>query len=570
MSPPLETSAITSTMGLSCRALRSLLLHFHQSRSEAELEAVLAGLKLGPGIDLAFLENETNWVGFHVGQGIIDALTEAAHDPLFPRRAGLKVIDREVLGVFYGPLKAFGNPRLCYKQVLANSAIYNRVGAFEVEQLTRSSLRMRYRSQIREPNRHFCEYRMGQFAAFPQLWGLPPARIVERQCQVQGADCCSYELHWFNRGLHLPHLAGGAFAGITAALVAAISRIPSNPRVWTVACIAVGTLLGALWEYRGRLRQRDRRIIAQSEDFFRSVTSLNQRFEEIQELNRTLEDKVLERTRELETTGEQLKRALERQIELDQIKTDLITNINHDLRSPLTVITGVLTSMYVDRLSMTAGQQQLAEMGIRSATRLESMINDMLDLSRLDAGDGAASLQLSRVDLRKVIEDLVEMSQPAAQRLGLTLDSKLPEGAAWVEVDVGKIERVFTNLIVNACKYSRSGTDVTVVLSEAPGWVTVRVVDHGLGIAPDDRERIFHRFTRGSSETHRRIKGTGIGLAVVKEFVELHGGQIEVESEVDRGSTFTVQLPRAARATSGGLPRKGELSRRTGHRAARG
>lgn len=569
MSPSLEISAIQSSMGLSCRGLRSLFLHFRESRGEAELQAVLAELQLPKGIDLTYLENEANWVGFDLGQRLVDALTEAADDPLFPRRAGLRVIEREVLGIFYGPLKAFGSPRLCYRQLLANSAVFNRTGTFELESITRSSLRMRYRARIPEPNRRFCEYRMGQFSAFPKLWGLPPARVVERQCQVQGADCCAYELQWLNRGWYLPRLAGGLAGGLAAAAVAAAARLPSGPTVWTVASIAVGALLGAVWEYRARVRQRDRLIINQSEDFFRSITSLNQGFEKIQELNRTLEDKVLERTRELETTGQRLKQALERQIELDQVKTDLITNINHDLRSPLTVITGVLTSMYVDRLTMTAGQQQLTEMGIRSANRLESMINDMLDLSRIDAGTGTASLQLSRVDLREVVEELIEMSQPSAQRLGLTLDSEIPESATWVEVDVGKIERVLTNLIVNACKYSRSGNEVTVVLSEVPGWVTVRVVDHGIGIAPDDRDRIFQRFTRGSSEAHRRIKGTGIGLAVVKEFVDLHGGRVEVESEVDRGSTFTISLPQAA-APSEGLTRAGDPPPRSAPRAPRG
>ena len=538
-------------MGLSCRGLRALLLHFRHTRSEAELKTVVAGLVLPAGVDLAYLEDEANWVGFDVGQQIIDALTAAANDPLVPRRAGLTVIDREVLGVFYGPLKALGSPHRCYQQVLANGGVYNRTGNFELASLNRSSLQMNYRSLLPESNRHFCEYRMGQFSAFPQLWGLPPARVVERQCQVQGADCCSYEIYWFNRNWSLPRFVGGAFGGLLSALIAAISHFPSSRLVWSIACIAVGGLLGAIWEYRDRVRQRDRLIVDQSEDFFRSVTTLNQRFEQIQELNRTLEDKVHERTRELEATGQKLQQALERQIELDQIKTDLITNINHDLRSPLTVITGVLTSMYVDRLSMTAGQQQLTEMGIRSATRLESMINDMLDLSRIDAGAGATHLHLTRVDLREVVEDLVEVSQPNAQRLGLTLDSEIPDGATWVEIDVGKIERVLTNLIVNACKYSRSGNDVTVVLSEVPGWVKVQVVDHGIGIAPDDREKIFQRFTRGSSEAHRRIKGTGIGLAVVKEFVELHGGHVEVESEVDRGSTFTISLPQATPASEG-------------------
>ncbi len=521
---------------LSCRPLRVLLTAFRQSQGEEALRSALSHLQLPPGVDLTYLEDENHWVSFALGQQLIDALTEASGDPSFPRRAGLQMATREGLGVGYHFLKAFGTPRLCYRRVLEISSVYNRVGSFSLKRLGRTRIAFSYRSSQPEPNRRFCEFRMGQFESFPTIWGLPPARARELHCQARGHESCSYEFEWVNRRFPIASLLGCAVGAVLALLF-----LPGTGVSWPgwalgLAGGGVGLMLGALAGGIFLVRQRDLLLREQNRDLLRSVQSL-------QRLNDTLEAKVGERTRELKVAGEKLEEALRRQVALDQAKTHFFTNINHDLRSPLTVVMGGISSILSDpSIAQGTRHRHFLELALRSAARLEAMINDMLELSRIDAGMGR--LESSRVDLRELCRGLVQVTEPYARGLKLELRLDAGEHPLFVDGDADKLERVVMNLLFNACKFSRPGTAVTVGVREDGEAALISVTDEGTGIPPEDCERIFDRFYRAPSGESRRVKGTGLGLAVVKEFVELHRGRVWVKSEVGKGSTFFVQLPR--------------------------
>jgi signal transduction histidine kinase len=539
---------------LACRPLKSLLVHFRHTYGQERLREVLAAAHLPPQVDGEFLESENNWVSFEVGQRVMDTLAEASGDPQFPRKAGLVTMQREVLGVAYGLLRAFGTPKMCYRRTLENSALYNRVGTYGVERLGRRRVTFTYRSRVKEPNRRFCEYRTAQFESFPTLWGLPPARAREVTCQVAGAACCSYEFEWINRSIFPFTLVGAAAVGLTGLALNHLGLVASTPGVLAAITCIMGGLLGALVNARMQIHWRDGMIREQGEDVLRSVSDLWRRFEEIQRLNQSLEEKVRERTQELENTTRQLEVALERQLELDQLKTKFFTNVNHDLRSPLTVIVGTIGTLLRDP-QVAANPERLSKllhMTQRSASRLESMIDDLLELSSIDAGVG--KLQLAPVDLRGLIEELVQTHRAYASSLGIELVDQLPDSPLPLNVDAKKIERVVTNLVNNALKFSSPGTRVAVGLEESSLGARITVADEGPGILPEDHSRIFERFNRGSGAQRHSASGTGLGLAVVKEFTELHRGRVSVESTPGEGATFIVDLPRGLRADDGDAP----------------
>lgn len=555
MSATAQTTAdLTMPAEIACRPLRSLLAYFRQTHGSEPLEEALAAAELPAQVDVAFLEHEDNWVSFDVGQRLLDVLTEASGDPQFPRKAGHMIMTREVLGVAYGPLKAFGTPKLCYRKTLDYSELYNRVGTYTVSHLSSRRIAFTYRSRIREPNRRFCEYRTGQFESFPTIWGLPPARARELCCQATGAPFCSYEFEWVNRSIFPFTLVGTTAGGTTAYLLQHLHYLQSTGWFFPTLIALLGGTFGALIKSRLQIRWQDRMIREQTEDVARSVSHLWSRFEEIQRLNEGLEEKVRERTRELENTTKQLEVALERQLELDQIKTKFFTNVNHDLRSPLTVIIGTLTTLLKSPnvAGNPARQTKLLEMALRNASRLESMINDLLELSSIDAGVG--KLDVAPVDIRGVLEELVQTHRAYASSLGIELADRLPDTPVPIDLDLKKIERVVTNLVNNALKFSTAGTTVTVGLEETEEGVRISVSDQGPGIAPEDHARIFERFNRGSGSQRHTVSGTGLGLAVVKEFTELHRGKVSVTSVPGEGATFIVDLPRGLHSQASEAP----------------
>lgn len=261
-----------------------------------------------------------------------------------------------------------------------------------------------------------------------------------------------------------------------------------------------------------------------------------------------------ENRRALEVANHQLR-------ELDKAKSDFFANVSHDLRSPLTVILGPLNSILGQEASLSPRNRQYLQLALSGAARLDSMVNDLLDLARIDAGLGSIAPQ--RVDATGLLGDLVEAVRPWAAQNGIAVVFDGPGRPVYARIDADKIERVAMNLLSNAFKYSAAGTQVAVRLRSGEDGLWIEVADQGAGIAPEDLERIFVRFTRGRGQEAGRTRGAGLGLAVVREFVDLHGGRVAVESGVGKGSTFKVQLPPSCLDKGPDQP-EAERGRRTG------
>ncbi len=245
------------------------------------------------------------------------------------------------------------------------------------------------------------------------------------------------------------------------------------------------------------------------------------------------------------TSRYELARANEELKKLDVVKSQFFASISHEIRTPLTSIMAPTDSLRRGDVGLlSTSQQSLIDQVHRNALRLLDLINQMLDFAKFDAGK--MTIRLKRVDVIRLIRNQVTLFREVCIRKGLTLEYEVSQEIPIVFLDQEKLDRIVSNLIRNAIKFTEEG-GITIKISAeetpAPGWITIQVLDTGIGIAADNLEKIFNHFQQVDGSTTRRYEGTGLGLAIVRESVELQHGRTSVNSEVDKGSRFTVQLP---------------------------
>jgi len=249
-----------------------------------------------------------------------------------------------------------------------------------------------------------------------------------------------------------------------------------------------------------------------------------------------------------------LEKANERLRELDRLKSEFFANVSHELRTPLTLILAPAASL--SRQShgpLAPGQRAFVETIHRNATRLLQLINDLLLLAKLESGE--PRIDRVPVDVGATVLRLTREAQAYAHSLELQLTVEVePRGPFVWNGDERHLDRIVLNLVSNACKFSRPGGVVRVGVGSDRDGIWLSVADQGVGIAPQDVDRIFDRFVQVESTASRRSQGTGIGLSIVKQLVTLHGGRISVQSEPDRGSTFLVHLAALPRVSASSGP----------------
>ena len=220
-------------------------------------------------------------------------------------------------------------------------------------------------------------------------------------------------------------------------------------------------------------------------------------------------------------------------------QSDQIADVVHELRTPLTSIVGYSKLLLTTELDK-AIRNQFLEVINREAMRLGDMVNDFLDLARLESG--RARLAYKLVDMLKVIDDTVAVIQPQAKERELELVLDLPPALPPITGDEKRMNQVMLNLASNAVKYNRDGGQIRITASVSEKTIRIAVEDYGRGVRLEDMDKLFDKFRR-IEESEGSAKGTGLGLPITKQLVELHGGQMDVTSEWGVGSTFTFKLP---------------------------
>ncbi len=230
--------------------------------------------------------------------------------------------------------------------------------------------------------------------------------------------------------------------------------------------------------------------------------------------------------------------------EVDKLKTEFVSLVSHELRTPLTSIVGSIGLMEGGALGELPKQVvDMLSLAKSNAERLSNLVNDILDLEKLQSG--GMEFSFGDVDLVELIKKSLELNDSYAERFGVQFTFKNGVPVTPVSADSDRLQQVMTNLLSNAAKFSPEGSEITISLEPVDGWVRVNVADRGEGITEEFREVLFERFTQADTGLRRNVKGTGLGLSISRGIVERHGGQIGYEPNEGGGSVFYFDLPLA-------------------------
>jgi signal transduction histidine kinase len=231
--------------------------------------------------------------------------------------------------------------------------------------------------------------------------------------------------------------------------------------------------------------------------------------------------------------------------EVERLKNGFIATVSHELRTPLNAIIGVTEILIEDARDLKREEEiEPLERVLRAGRHLLALINDILDLSKIEAGK--MELYFDSFPIAPLVEDVVKTIQPMAQKNGNQLVVNCSADAGTMYADQTRVRQALLNLVSNANKFTERGK-VTIsaqrTVEDGGAWITLAVTDTGIGVTPELMGRLFQEFVQAETTTTRRYGGTGLGLVISRRFCQMMGGDITVESEIGRGSTFTIRLP---------------------------
>jgi two-component system OmpR family sensor kinase len=310
--------------------------------------------------------------------------------------------------------------------------------------------------------------------------------------------------------------------------------------MWALAATVVFAFLAALVVFAvmtRRLRRLTRDVDQFRESNFTRASSFNRKITGTDEIDRLsmafgeMSDRIIEQVDSLKKT--------------DQLRRDLVSHVSHDLRTPLATMQGYIDTLLIKGDTLTTDEQRrYLEIASKHGEHLRGLVGDLFDLARLDSQNVRPHLEI--FSLAELMQDIAQKYTLVAENQGIQLETELTRNRSFVLADISLIERVLENLIENALRYTPEGGTVRLCLNCDHGRVSVNVADTGVGIASDDLPHIFESFYRASSG--RATEGSGLGLAIVKRILQLHGCSISAESQIDKGTSFTFDLPYAEAA----------------------
>jgi signal transduction histidine kinase/CheY-like chemotaxis protein len=300
-----------------------------------------------------------------------------------------------------------------------------------------------------------------------------------------------------------------------------------------VPLISKGKIMGVLQVFERQHHNHDHEWV----DFLNALAGQAviamenfQLFDNLQRSNLELEHRVVERTVELERAN--------------RAKDEFLANMSHELRTPLNSILGLSESLLEQRRGALNDHQQKSLQTIgASGQHLLDLINDILDLSKIEAG--MFGIDPQSISLGDLCRACLAFVKAQAARKSITLKQSMDPSVSEIQADPRRLKQILVNLLTNAVKFTPEGGQVSLDVRVQPDQERIQfwVIDTGIGIAPQDLQRLFQPFVQVESSLNRQYEGTGLGLALVQKLTDLHGGSVSVESEVGKGSRFTISLP---------------------------
>lgn len=366
-------------------------------------------------------------------------------------------------------------------------------------------------------------------AAQPPIRGDDPRSAVQKvfsAAEVRSGDRLEGYLYVVLGGQNyeaLVNTIGGSYVGTTSFYLAVAI---------VLFAVIVGLLVFSTLTKRLKKLSADMRRVSESSFALEAGIALPRAGgDEIDQLTRSF----IKMSAQIQTQIEQLK-------ENDHLRRELVSNISHDLRTPLSAMQGYLETLIIrGELLSDEERQRYLNIARKHATRLGELIGDLFELSKLDSASVTPNLEA--FSLPELVQDVAQEFQLDAESKGIEMAVELNSTSAFTIGDIGLIQRVLENLVRNAVRFTPEGGTVTLSISDRQQAVAVSVSDTGSGIRDKDIPRIFDRFYRAVYGEEARSESSGLGLAIVKRILDLHESRIIVESEVDAGTRFEFELP---------------------------
>ncbi|MFQ5348961.1 MAG: sensor histidine kinase [Thermoanaerobaculia bacterium] len=334
-------------------------------------------------------------------------------------------------------------------------------------------------------------------------------------------------------------IAGGYLYALTRGDGSAISSTASLIRLPFLFMVA--TFYGYLVDRVRRERQRTHESELVVDRLEAAQRDLSERATELERTSRRLESEVAERRQ----AEERLERANQKLKKVSKRKSDFISTVSHELRTPLTSIKNAVDLLSSGRAGEVGPpQQRFLGMASRNINRLAQIIDDLLDLSKIEAGQ--LEYRFREVDVPELLDEVTQRFRSEAEERSLELELSCPAELPKAWVDPHRIDQVLTNLLGNALKFTPAGGRIEVRAQHLDNGIEVRIADTGVGLSPEEQERVFDRFYQVEDPLTRKCKGSGLGLSICRRLLAAHGSTLSLESAPGEGSSFFTVLPEAS------------------------